>query len=255
VVVSRCVAALTAAVSIAAVVAACAFGGPGGSGMLEGTSWTVVSIAGAPTIAEARPTMAFAAEGDVRGTSGCNLYRATYHTTGDAIAIGELASTEMACDPARNAQEQAFTLALTSVTSWRIADDGSLELGGASAIVAQATDVEPTGAVAPPELPGTSWTLVDLAGETVAVSPTIAFGADGTVSGSAGCNTFNGTYTIDGSAVSFGPLATTRMACPDDVMSVEDAFLLALDGAASWSIGGDGRLVLDGETALTFDPS
>jgi heat shock protein HslJ len=215
-----------------------------------------MSVAGAPTIADARPTMTFAAEGDIRGTSGCNEYRATYHTSGDTIAIGELASTEMACDPARNAQEQAFTLALTSVTTWRIADDGSLELGGASAIVAQPADVEPTGVAAPPDLPGTSWTLVDLAGVELAVpAPSIAFGADGTVSGSGGCNTFNGTYTVDGSAISFGPLTTTRMACPDDVMSVEDAFLLALDGAAAWSIGGDGRLVLDGATALTFDPS
>jgi heat shock protein HslJ len=245
------------AVSLAAVVVvACANDGSGSSGTLEGTSWTVVSIAGAPTIADARPSMAFAADGDIRGTSGCNQYRATYHTTGDAIAIGELASTEMACDPARNAQEQAFTLALTSVTSWRITDDGSLELGGPSDIVAQPADVEPAGPPTRPELPGTSWTLLDLAGDTLTVpAPTIAFGADGTISGSGGCNTFNGTYTIDGSAISFGPLATTRMACPDDVMAVEDAYLLALDGAASWSIGDDGRLVLDGATVLTFDPS
>jgi heat shock protein HslJ len=75
------------------------------------------------------------------------------------------------------------------------------------------------------------------------------------MSGSAGCNTFNGTYTIDGHAITFGPLATTRMACADDVMAIEDAYLAALDGASSWSIGEDGLLVLDGTTMLTFSPA
>lgn len=238
------------------IAAACSPGGSGAGGGLEGTSWTVVTIAGAPTIADARPSMSFGLEGQVGGTSGCNQYRATFHTSGDSIAIGDLASTKMACDPARNAQEQAFTLALTSVDGWRLADDGSLELDGPSAILARPAGEAPAGSAAAPALPGSSWTLVGLGDvELGGTVPTIAFGADGTVSGSAGCNTFNGTYTFDGHAITFGPLATTRMACADDVMATEDAYLDALDGASSWSIGEDGLLVLDGTAALTFSPA
>lgn len=236
--------------------AACSPDGSGASGGLEGTSWTVVTISGAPTIADARPTMAFGFDGQVGGTSGCNQYRATFHTTGDSIAIGDLASTKMACDPARNAQEQAFTLALTSVAGWRLASDGSLELDGPSAIVARPAGEAPAGSAAAPALPGSSWALVEMSDQVLADAiPTIAFGADGTVSGSTGCNTFNGTYTIDGSAITFGPLATTRMACAADVMAIEDAYLAALDGASSWSIGSDGQLMLDGTAAMTFGPA
>jgi putative lipoprotein len=43
--------------------------------------------------------------------------------------------------------------------------------------------------------------------------PTIEFTADGQVSGSAACNTFSGTYTTDGSALTFGGLATTKIGC------------------------------------------
>ena len=40
--------------------------------------------------------------------------------------------------------------------------------------------------------------------------------ADGRVEGFAGCNTFQGPYRAGGTTVTFGPLATTRRACPGD---------------------------------------
>ena len=54
----------------------------------------------------------------------------------------------------------------------------------------------------------------------------------GNVAGSAGCNQFSGTYGTNGNIVRIGQLATTRLACPDDVMAQETAFLEALQGAA-----------------------
>ena len=54
----------------------------------------------------------------------------------------------------------------------------------------------------------------------------------GSVGGNAGCNDFTGTYGTNGNVVRIGPLATTRQACADDVMSQETAFLAALQGAA-----------------------
>ena len=106
------------------------------------------------------------------------------------------------------------------------------------------------------DLPGTSWVLVDLdgahpVGET---TPTIAFDDQGGVSGSAGCNTFSGGVTIEGSELSFGSLATTRMACEDPAVNEqEQAFLLALEGVTDFTVDSEGRLVLEGGAPLTFE--
>jgi len=106
------------------------------------------------------------------------------------------------------------------------------------------------------DLPGTSWTLVEIGGSAPAgdAKPTLVFGTDGTVTGNSGCNTFNGTVTIDGSTIEFGPLATTRMACPAPAMIVESAYLAGLDGASTWRMDG-GQLLLEGATTLTLDPA
>lgn len=53
------------------------------------------------------------------------------------------------------------------------------------------------------------------------------------VSGSTGCNRFAGSYTRRGSSLSFGSIATTRMACPDG-MAQEQAFEQALQAVSSW---------------------
>jgi copper homeostasis protein (lipoprotein) len=61
------------------------------------------------------------------------------------------------------------------------------------------------------------------------------------VVGHAGCNRLGGAYRIEGSSLSFGELATTRMACPD--LDTEHAFLDALDNVARWKLE-DNQLVL-----------
>ena len=106
------------------------------------------------------------------------------------------------------------------------------------------------------DLPGTSWQLVDLDGaEPVADAvPTLTFDEAGGVSGTTGCNTFNAEVSIDGNAVTFGPMATTRMACPDRaVTEQEQAFTAAMEDVTSYTIDGEGRLVLQGGAPLTFE--
>ena len=78
--------AVVALVALAAFVAACApIGADDANRPLENTSWTVNSIAGAPTLPEARPTLTFAADGTVSGTSGCNQYSGAYRRDGGSI--------------------------------------------------------------------------------------------------------------------------------------------------------------------------
>lgn len=104
------------------------------------------------------------------------------------------------------------------------------------------------------------WVLTELTvdGQTITL-PTgaeVTLTIDGDqVSGSAGCNTFTGTATLADGAASFGPLATTRKACPEEVMAVETAVLQLFANATTYS---DGRVNLilssqDGSSTATFD--
>jgi heat shock protein HslJ len=65
-------------------------------------------------------------------------------------------------------------------------------------------------------------------------------------SGSSGCNLYGGTMQRQGDRVAFGELTQTEMACADDAMALESAFLGALGKVATLTAGGD-RLTLRGE--------
>ncbi|MEZ4770062.1 MAG: META domain-containing protein [Caldilineales bacterium] len=70
------------------------------------------------------------------------------------------------------------------------------------------------------------------------------FGADGTASGSDGCNRFSTTYTQDGASLTIDqPMASTMMACEDAVMTQASAYMAAL-AATTGFLGGDRQLVL-----------
>jgi putative lipoprotein len=59
----------------------------------------------------------------------------------------------------------------------------------------------------------------------------IQFG-ESDVTGFGGCNRFAGRYTFDGAAIKIGPLASTRMACPPEVMDAEQAWFQMLERAS-----------------------
>ncbi len=104
----------------------------------------------------------------------------------------------------------------------------------------------PSPTPAPDRLDGTSWALESIDDQPLPDGvadnvPTLAF-AGGSVSGGAGCNTFTGSYTLDGNSLSFGPLAVTAMACEPDVSAVETAYLAALGGVSSWAVPADAAM-------------
>jgi len=80
----------------------------------------------------------------------------------------------------------------------------------------------PPRAVAQTSLTGTTWQLVRFQGgdgrtliPDVRAKYTISFGTDGRVSALLDCNRGSGTWMIaDPNQISFGPLSTTRVACP-----------------------------------------
>ncbi|MCH8490965.1 MAG: META domain-containing protein [Oceanicaulis sp.] len=103
-------------------------------------------------------------------------------------------------------------------------------------------------------LTGPEWTVTQIDGQPALenAAPSIAFLPNG-VTGSAGCNRFNGGYEADAASLSFGALATTRMACADDRMEQERAFLTLLSRSTRYEASEDGTtLVLTAEDGRTI---
>jgi heat shock protein HslJ len=229
---------------------------------LSGTSWKLTAIGDQPIAGGVEATMAFGGDGQATGSGGCNTFNGPYAVDGMSIKIGPLAATMMACPEPQMTVEASYFAALDKVTTWQVPQDvpitqGPLVLAGPGG---QPKLTFAPAAPAAAGLAGTSWVLAGINGLPLpaAVQVTAEFGADGTVSGKAGCNTYSGSYTVDGASITFGPIISTKMACPDAQMAVETAYLAALGKAAAWSIGTDGRLSisgLDGKVALVFDPA
>jgi heat shock protein HslJ len=92
------------------------------------------------------------------------------------------------------------------------------------------------------------WTVTEIAGAAPVegTEVEIAFSPDGGLSGTGGCNRINSSYEITGEGLSIGPVASTMMACPEEVMAQEMAVIAALAGVFSFDIGEDGALILRG---------
>ena len=102
-----------------------------------------------------------------------------------------------------------------------------------------------------PELSGTNWKLVAYgpannpipAAEGIETS--VKFGTDGRISGNLGCNSFGGEYKQTGTQLTFGPMMSTEMACPEPQMSQESISLSILSGTVDFRVEGD-KLTIDG---------
>jgi heat shock protein HslJ len=107
-------------------------------------------------------------------------------------------------------------------------------------------------------LDGTSWDLMAYRKSKPIPGATItATFEDGQVRGSAGCNSYFGSYQVDGDVINVGQLGMTEMAClePEGVMDQELMYLDFLGDARTFRFS-DGQLQIfrpDGE-ALTFVP-
>lgn len=98
-----------------------------------------------------------------------------------------------------------------------------------------------------PRIANSSWTIESVSGiRGPAGNASIAFTGN-RVSGSTGCNRFNGTWREERGRLILGPLATTKMACMGPGMNTERAVLDLLGQPLSIEQGrGRGSLVLAG---------
>lgn len=226
---------------------------------LEGPMWQLVEYLGedgALVPAAVEGTIRFL-DGRAGGNTGCNNFFAAYTVDGNQLAFAEAGSTMMACPEPAMSQEQAFLTNLGLVASYEIADT-QLTLFDAAGETVFVFQVQ-----VPTPLTGTEWLATSYNNGRGAVTSlvigseiTATFADDGTLSGSAGCNRYTATYTLDGEQISITPLAATMMFCeqPEGVMEQETEFIAALGMANTYSIEGD-RLELrtaDGALVASF---
>jgi heat shock protein HslJ len=227
--------------AVAFAVTACSTTG-GTGGTLDGTSWALKTydVSGTATAVPAGTRVdAKFAGGTVSGFSGCNVYNAPVTISGATIKVGTAATTMMACDADKTALEQAYLANLTKAATFTATKEAltMFDSAGKSILVYAAAAANP--------LEG-SWDVTGYNnGKQAVVSPvtgstlTAIFTAD-QVSGSAGCNTYSGSYTLDGTSLKIGPLASTMKACADQAVNdQEQQFLAALQASTTFSQSGN----------------
>lgn len=91
---------------------------------------------------------------------------------------------------------------------------------------------------------GGAWRLAEIDGVDFPATATISFGEDGAVTGRAPCNRYSTRQTAPYPWFELGPIAATRMACPD--LTAETAFFEALEAMSIAEVSGE-TLILSNE--------
>jgi heat shock protein HslJ len=253
---------LTLALVPALLIAGCNMlgGAAGTGGPIEGTRWLLTSYRadGASVAVPAGAVVdATFAGGIVSGSTGCNSYNGPATIDGSKITIGELVSTLMMCVGPAADVEPVYIAALPTATSFTASADKLTLFDGSGAAI-----LEYAAGPANPLIG--AWTVTGFNnGNQAVVSPeagtemTAEFGEDGTLTGSGGCNTYNGSWTLTDATLAIGPLASTKMACEEAVMTQETQFLTALGGATGYRVEGANITLTsaDGSNAVTLAPA
>ena len=185
-------------------------------------------------------------DGQINANAGCNSMSGPARFEGGTLIVSDLAMTEMGCPgDGRHEQDQFVAEFLTAKPAYTF-DGTTLKLNTARVgmVLGPREQVQP-------DLPleGTRWNVthttqgpaVDApADPNAAVSAGMAppkaylkFG-DGKVSGSDGCNRISGPADISGDVITFGPIVSTKMACPG--VEGTEAVHAALTGDVIWRI-------------------
>lgn len=209
---------------------------------------TAVSDGGEPKklVADTLISLTFA-DGGIRANAGCNTMSGDVTFKDGHIVVGDLAQTDMGC-PGDGRHEQDTWLAKFLGESPAYTFDGkALDLKTETATIAlkPKTDVVPNLPIE-----GTRWDVTHVtsgpaagdndpnAAVSAGMAPSKAYVQfdGGKVTGSDGCNRITGAATVKDDTITFGDIASTKMACPGvDTSGVRKV----LQGTVSWKINTD----------------
>lgn len=245
-------AALVTVLALSATATACGDGGgtPGTSpGRGFSGSWSVESLTDggrtltAPSTARLAVEPGKGHEAKADGNYGCNGFTAAVvFDSAATMTVTPGAHTDMACPDLPF--ETAFARLFRGVLTIERSQDGvTLKTPDGNVITLSS---KPPAPATP--LVATQWTVDSLIkGGTASSVPADAEGrarftlaADGTASGTLGCNRFNAKAAVEGDRLTFGPLTTTRMACEGGPGEVERTLTeLFGSGPLTWKVTGD----------------
>jgi heat shock protein HslJ len=229
--------------------------GEAGTGSGEGAldldgDWVLVEGTGPDgeiPIADAQaPTLSI--DGDRWGGSVCNSYGGTARVDGGQVTIDELAWTEMWCeDEELMASESAYLAAFPAVEGVERAGDQLILTGPDVELVYDPVAPEPDAA-----LEGTTWrldALVEGPGPDGAVSSVLGEGFleldGGQLGGHTGCNSFGGSYEVDGDRLLVGDVSQTLIGCEEALQRQEAHVIGILEADPTFLVEGS-RLELTG---------
>ena len=180
--------------------------------------WEIVSLNGENIDSNQPVYLDFGENNMLSGNTGCNQVMGKYTVTLDkVITFSQLGSTRMACEPKKMALETQVLEMLDNVNNFNITGDKISLSVGLNPPIAELRRMSDN------EIVNKYWKLTELDGKKVSMSENqekeqyFILKSDNTVTGFAGCNTFNGKYTLkEGMRISFDEnMAMTMKACPD----------------------------------------
>jgi heat shock protein HslJ len=203
-----------------------------------------------------RVRLQFTDDGRLVADAGCNSMQAEVSTSGGKLTLkGELASTAMGCPTPQGDQDAWLAKILAAKPKWK-ADGDQLDVstGGTTISLVDHDTTEPS-----PALMGTKWSLVAvLSGDTASHqegSEQAWLTINGErVTGSTGCNTFQGMVAHTNKTLTFGELATTRRACTGDALKLETTLLTTLKGDVTYTIDSSTLRLRTATNGLDFKP-
>lgn len=216
-------------------------GDPQGSWQLvEGT----VNGEPVPILDEHRITLTI--EGSrIGGTSACNSYGGRVTVESGRLRIEDLAQTMMGCEEPAMAAEAIYMSGLGAAESIGLGRDQLLVRG-------PGVDLRFVELVPPPtaEMVDTVWmlgTLImgDTASAPIGDAATLEIRSDGTIHGSTGCRSFEGTWLEQGDEIVTTSLRMQEVACGPELQDADNHVLGVVGDGFRASVDGD-RLTLTG---------
>ena len=103
-----------------------------------------------------------------------------------------------------------------------------------------------------------TWCLIDAKRDAIfeplisGTDITLVFSPDGSFSGSSGCNTYNGIWSVNGNSMKFSPIRMTKQVCESSsIMRAEKLYIPLLQETATYSVTEE-NLMLTGDSACTL---
>ncbi|TCC12379.1 META domain-containing protein [Kribbella soli] len=232
--------------------------GTGGGASLAGRTFLSTSITEngkpRPLAAKTKVRLQFTTNGRISWNAGCNSSDTTVSTSDGRLSLGkEIASTAMGCMGPLQGQDSWIGGVLLAKPAWKL-DGDKLVLSTENTTISllDKETAEPDLA-----LDGTKWNLTTVVtGEAAshqAGFEKVWLTLNGErVTGSTGCNEFQGMVARATGKVTFGELATTRRACAGDAATVESLVLKGLKGDLTYQIDGSTLQLRSSDGGLDF---